>query len=330
MKRFAQWLTTKITDWLMRDAPLRVSPLCDFNHLSHELKQGDVLLIEGRSRVSEVIKMITQSSWTHAALYLGRISDIPDPEIQAKISEAYDGHPSDQLIIEALLGEGTIIAPLHKYREDHIRICRPSRLTTTDAHHIIAYTIKHLGFKYDVRQLFDLARFLFPWAILPRRWRSSLFEHNAGAPTHAVCTTLIAEAFGSVDFPVLPFIDRGLDGSIRFYRRNPRLMSPKDFDSSPYFDIIKYPFLGLDDLGIYRKLPWSSEQVLFNDDHQDFMKRNETEGTASDKSKETPQEKKSNQIDIPITESDDEAIEDEPIDDTPIIQRFRIFTRRKP
>ncbi len=308
MTRFAEWLTTKITEWLMRDAPPQASPLCDFNHLSHELKQGDVLLLEGRSRVAEVIKMITQSSWTHAALYLGRISDIKDPEVVTKINEAYQGHPSDQLIIEALLGEGTIIAPIHKYREDHIRICRPSGLAPSDAQQVIAYAAQHLGFKYDVRQLFDLARFLFPWAILPRRWRSSLFEHNAGEPTHAVCTTLIAEAFGSVDFPVLPFIDRGLDGSIRFYRRNPRLMSPKDFDSSPYFDIIKYPFLGLDDLGIYRKLPWSDDEVLFNDNHQDFQKMSDT----------------------PITESDDEAIEDEPSDELPIIQRFRIFTRREP
>ncbi len=307
MKRFAEWLTTKITDWLMRDAPLQASPLCDFNHLSHELKQGDVLLLEGRSRVSEVIKMITQSSWTHAALYLGRISDIKDPAVVKKINEAYHGHPSDQLIIEALLGEGTIIAPLHKYREDHLRICRPSGLEPSDAQQVIAYAIQHLGFKYDVRQLFDLARFLFPWAILPRRWRSSLFEHNAGEPTHAVCSTLIAEAFGSVDFPVLPFIDRGLDGSIRFYRRNPRLMSPKDFDSSPYFDIIKYPFLGLDDLGIYRKLPWSDDEVLFNDNHQDFQKKSDT----------------------PTAESD-EAIEDEHTDELPIIQRFRIFTRREP
>jgi hypothetical protein len=323
MKQFAQWLTTKITDWLMRDGPIQVSPLCDFNHLSYELKQGDVLLIEGRSRVSEVIKMITQSSWTHAALYLGRISDISDPEIQKKIAATYDGHPSDQLIIEALLGEGTIISSITEYREDHIRICRPTRLTPTDAQHIIAYAIRHLGFKYDVRQLFDLARFLFPWAILPRRWRSSLFEHNAGAPTHAVCTTLIAEAFGSVDFPVLPFIDRGLDGSIRFYRRNPRLMSPKDFDSSPYFDIIKYPFLGLEDLGIYRKLPWGSDKVLYNDNHQDFQKQTEIENLPTTK-------EESNKIDIHFVENNDEAIEDEPTNDEPIIQRFRIFTRRKP
>ena len=319
MRRVTHWLETKITDWLMRDGPPQASPLCDFNHLSHELKAGDVLLMEGRSRVSEVIKMITQSSWTHAALYLGRIDEIPDPEVQEKIKSQYKGNPADQLVIEALLGEGTIIAPLHKYREDHLRICRPAKLAPSDAQHIIGYTVSHLGAQYDVRQLLDLARFLFPWSFLPRRWRSSLFQHNAGAPTHTVCSTLIAEAFGAVNFPVLPFIDRGTDGSIRFYRRNPRLMSPKDFDSSPYFDIIKYPFLGLDDLGLYRKLPWGDNEVLYNDNHQEFKERAELQEESNE----------NNRIEIPAIESDDEVLE-ESADDTPIIQRFRIFTRRRP
>ena len=112
--------------------------------------------------------------------------------------------------------------------------------------------------------------FFFPWGILPRRWRSSLFLHNAGEPTRNVCSSLLVEAFSSVDYPVLPFIDRSEDGALRFFKRNPRLFTPKDFDYSPYFDIIKYPFLGLDDLGIYRKLPWGDENVIFNDDVAGF------------------------------------------------------------
>ena len=322
MRQPTKWLADRITNWLMRDGPPLASPLCDFNHLSYELKPGDVLLVEGRSRVSEVIKMITQSTWTHAALYIGRSYDIADPDIQNLVQENYDGNPSDQLIIEALLGEGTIIAPLRKYRKDHLRICRPSGLAPADAQHIISYTIRHLGAKYDVRQLLDLARFLFPWAILPRRWRSSLFEHNAGIPTHTVCSTLIAEAFGSVDFPVLPFIDRNEDGSIRFYRRNPRLMSPKDFDSSPYFDIIKYPFLGLDDIGIYRKLPWSDE-AYYEDDDQAF------------KAKTRPGEEENKPESVPENEPHPEPDNPEGIipdednnNDTASILRFNVFTRR--
>ena len=64
--------------------------------------QGDVLLVEGRSRVSEVIKIITQSSWTHSALYIGRLFDIDDKVLQARIRGSYEGDPSEQLLVEAL------------------------------------------------------------------------------------------------------------------------------------------------------------------------------------------------------------------------------------
>ena len=144
---------------------------------------------------------------------------------------------------------------------------QPKSLSPKDAARVISHAISRLGSSYDVRHLLDLARFFFPWAVLPRRWRSSLFEHNAGAPTRTVCSSLLAEAFNAVDFPILPFIDRRVDGSLRFFKRNPRLFTPKDFDYSPYFDIIKYPFLGLDDLGIYRKLPWADSELIYNDEH---------------------------------------------------------------
>ncbi len=35
------------------------------------LRKGDVLLVEGTSRFSSAIKYLTQSTWSHAALYIG-------------------------------------------------------------------------------------------------------------------------------------------------------------------------------------------------------------------------------------------------------------------
>ena len=35
------------------------------------LKKGDVLLVEGTSRFSSAIKYLTQSSWSHAAIFVG-------------------------------------------------------------------------------------------------------------------------------------------------------------------------------------------------------------------------------------------------------------------
>ncbi len=266
MRRLSQWIAKRISKWLVKDGPAPTTPLCDFNRLCYELRPGDVLLVEGRSRVSEVIKLITQSTWTHAALYIGRLHDIQDPKLRLRVADAYQGDPNDQLMIEALLDEGTIVAPVIKYKKDHLRICRPTGLSPNDAHRVNGYAIRHIGVDYNIRQLLDLARFLFPWTFLPRRWRSSLFQHNAGGPTRTVCSCLLAEAYSQVDFPILPFIDRGEDGNVRFFKRNPRLFTPKDFDHSPYFDIIKYPFLGLDDLGIYRRLPWCDKENHYNDD----------------------------------------------------------------
>lgn len=271
MRKIGQRIMRWIADWLTKEGPPSSSPLCDFNRLTYELRPGDVLLVEGRSRVSNVIKTITQSTWTHSALYIGRIYDIRDPQQQQKVRMAYKGDLSEQLMVEALLGEGTIIAPVSKYRKDHLRICRPAGLEPEDAHTVVAHAIQHIGIDYDVRHLLDLARFFFPWTFLPRRWRSSLFEHNAGMPTRTVCSSLLASAFNSVNFPILPFIDRDDDGSLRFFKRNPRLFTPKDFDYSPYFDIIKYPFLGLNDLGVYRRLPWCDEDILYNDDERAFV-----------------------------------------------------------
>lgn len=275
-------ISARLSRWLVREGPPTQVPLCDFNRLSYELRPGDVLLVEGRSRISEVIKLITQSTWTHAALYIGRMFDIDDKRLQAKIRAGYEGDPGDQLLVEALLGEGTIIAPLNKYRHHHVRICRPAGLNPGDAQQVINYTLGHLGYAYDVRHLLDLARFIFPWNILPRRWRSSLFQHNAGVPTRTVCSSLLATAFSTVNFPILPFIDRSEDGGVRFYKRNPRLFTPRDFDNSPYFEIIKYPFLGIDDIGLYRRLPWSDSPVLYNDNDREFTAQTQASKTQRD------------------------------------------------
>src|SRR4029453_17327108 len=41
--------------------------------LRQSLEPGDVLLVEGNSHISGVIKYLTQSTWSHAALYVGPI-----------------------------------------------------------------------------------------------------------------------------------------------------------------------------------------------------------------------------------------------------------------
>lgn len=271
MTSLTRWFGRLAMDWLTRDGPPLPVPPCDFDRLGYELRTADVILIEGRSRVADVIRLTTQCPWTHSALYIGRLYDIRDAAMRDRVAEHFNGDPEEQLVIEALLGKGTVVTSLATYRDDHLRICRPEGLAHDDAQRVVNYAVQHLGWGYDLRQILDLARFFFPWTFLPRRWRSSLFQHNAGDATRTVCSTLLAEAFGKVDFPILPFIDRDDDGSVRFFKRNPRLFAPRDFDYSPYFNIIKYPFLGVNDLCLYRRLPWSGDDVMYNDEADDFL-----------------------------------------------------------
>ena len=258
------WLIDKAAHWLNQVTepnPHHV-PLTDFERLSEELRQGDVLLVEGLSRVSQIIKSITFSPWTHSVLYIGRLGEINDGQLKNKIAEFYNGDLHQQLIVEAVLGEGTVIHPVSKYKNEHLRICRPRGISKTDRQQVIAYALSHLGYEYDIRHLLDLARFLLPYSIIPRRWRSTLFTQYAGQQTKNVCSYMLGEAFASVDFPVLPVAERSDNGDFKLYRRNPRLLTPKDFDYSPYFDIIKYPYLGLDEVAAYRSLPWNSEGAI--------------------------------------------------------------------
>jgi hypothetical protein len=263
--RFKNFLWEKWVHWLIYEPPNYKTPLTSFERLRYELRPGDVLLVEGRSNVAEIIKSITQSMWTHSFFYIGRLHDIDDPMLRDHIQKYRHCMPEEQLIIEAILGKGIIVTSIEDYEGEHLRICRPRGITRADSQKVIKYAINDLGKDYNVRQIMDLARFMFPYWFLPRRWRSSLFEHNAGRPTKTVCSTMMAEAFAKVRFPIIPVLHQDKAGNLKLIRGNSQLMTPRDFDHSPYFDVIKYPILDFDELGIYRKLPWDQTSVHCND-----------------------------------------------------------------
>ncbi len=267
-------LTNLVADILVKEREVRVVPQCDFERFLFELRLCDVILLEGRSRVSEVIKTITLSCWTHSVLYIGRLNDIEDLELRRLARSYYPGSPDDQLIIESLLGEGTIISPLKKYQYDNIRICRPRDLSPRDAQKVMGTAIQYLGTKYSTRQLFDIARFMFPYGILPRRWRSSLFRHHAGESTRTICSTMIVESFAAAHYPVLPVIQRTKENKLKWFRRNANIITPRDFDYSPFFDIIKFPFMG-DEMCVYRNLPWDKDGVIYNDEMECLIDNSE-------------------------------------------------------
>lgn len=262
--KLKNYVWDKFVHWLSYESPNFKTPLTSFERLRYELRPGDVLLVEGRSNVAEIIKTVTQSMWTHSLFYVGRLHDIDDSILRDHIQKYRHCSPDEQLIIEAVLGKGIIISSIEDYDGEHMRICRPRGITRKDSQTVLEYAIRQLGTDYNVRQIMDLARFMIPYWFLPRRWRSSLFEHNAGRPTKNVCSTMMAEAFAKVRFPIVPVIHQDKEGNLSMIRSNSKLITPRDFDHSPYFDVIKYPILDFDELGIYRKLPWDQTSVHCN------------------------------------------------------------------
>ena len=208
------------------------------------LQPGDVLLVEGNNNISGIIKYLTQSTWSHAALYVGPIGE----------RTAADGEPL--VLVEAVLGQGVIGAPLSKYTRFHTRICRPVGLTPDDRARVCNYAAERIGFDYDVKNILDLMRFLIPLPV-PQRWRRRMMALGSGHPTRIICSALIAQAFESVRYPILPRVTMAESEAARqeiLEIRHSSLYAPRDFDISPYFQLVK-PTIenGFD----YRKMCWA-------------------------------------------------------------------------
>lgn len=214
--------------------------------LRDSLRPGDVLLVEGNNRVSGVIKYLTQSTWSHAALYVGRVGDRTAP----------DGEPL--ALVEAELGKGVIATPLSKYFQYHTRICRPVGLSAEDCARVCCYAAERIGFDYDLKNILDLMRYLFPMPV-PARFRRRMIALGSGDPTRIICSALIAQAFDSVRYPILPKTARVDSEAMReeiLEIRHSSLYAPRDFDISPYFEVVK-PTLrnGFD----YRRMQWADQ-----------------------------------------------------------------------
>ena len=78
---------------------------------------------------------------------------------------------------------------------------------------------------------------------------------------------------------------------MKLYKRNPRLFTPKDFDYSPYFDIIKYPYFGLDDVAAYRGLPWDTEGMVCNSSGDCYVPLNVDDDVEEEDSDESSQDR---------------------------------------
>ena len=221
----------------------------DPDALRQSLEPGDVLLVEGNNHISGVIKYLTQSTWSHSALYVGPLADC--------VTEDGESH----VLIEANLGEGVVSAPLSKYLKFHTRICRPVGLTEADRATVCAYATARIGFAYDLKNITDLMRYLLPLPV-PQRWRRRMIALGSGDPSRLICSALIADAFRAVQYPILPKITltrsrQALEQILEI--RHSSLYCPRDFDISPYFNVVKPTIArGFD----YKALHWADSTAI--------------------------------------------------------------------
>ena len=230
------WLQEKISAFIIRYLHKPVWRYKTFSVTSPEilkrhLRPGDVLLVEGNQRISSIIKFLTQSTWSHATLYIGNHA-------------TKDAEGEELCLIEAEADGGVKTSPLRKYSHLNTRICRPASLNSNEIDQAIIFALNSIGHQYDMKNIIDLGRYLFPYPPVPIFMRRRMLALGSGDPTRAICSTLIAKAFQSVNYPILPDIthektlNRYIEKEI-FHIRHHSLFTPRDFDLSPYFSVVK-------------------------------------------------------------------------------------------
>ena len=240
--------------------------------LRRHIRKGDVVLVEGDQRVSEVIKYLTQSSWSHAAIYIGDELWKRNPALRHVLRTEF-GDEAQHLVVEALVEEGVVASPLSKYLDFNIRVCRPYNLRREDLREVLDDVMVQIGYRYDVKNLIDLARYFLPVSLVPRRLRQRALTFGSGIPTQVICSSLIAHAFSRVRYPILPEVTPGdappqIRSKLAWLGRQPlpvaglfhtppiTLTTPRDFDISPYFEIVKFNILE-DTRFDYRQIRWA-------------------------------------------------------------------------
>ena len=273
-----------LTDWIISvvTRPRRVYRRYGSNDvvkLKKQIRRCDVILIDGDQRVSQAIKTLTMSSWSHNCVYIGDELVRRDHPLKADVERRF-GREARHLVIEALVNEGVVVSPLVKYLDFNIRICRPAGLREDDARTILDDLTSQIGNHYDIKNFVDLTRYLLPFHWIPARYREDALHLGSGVATETICSSMTAAAFQRVGFPILPEykperprttgekVKAALLGRRArraytglFHARHPTLVVPRDFDLSPYFEIVKFNAIA-DGSFDYRKIRWAKMNVF--------------------------------------------------------------------
>jgi hypothetical protein len=280
------WLLDRMSDWAvgLLTKPIKSYALHipnDIAALKRHIRKGDVILVEGNERISECIKYLTQSSWSHSALYVGDEPIRRNPEMKAPLVAQF-GEEANFLVVEAIVEAGVVLSPLSKYRDFNIRVCRPFNLSSPDLADVMDEALRSVGNTYDLRNVIDLARYFLPVSLVPARFRRQALQFGSGEPTRVICSSVIASSFHRVKFPIVPNYEhlptpatppappkrklwpigsKSTTGALQYGALrmvSPTLVTPRDFDLSPYFEIIKFNII--ENMRFdYHKILWAGD-----------------------------------------------------------------------
>ena len=191
----------------------------------------------------------------HATLYIGD-----------HLGPADDGQEA-KLLCDVDVNDGVRVVPLSVFSNVHTRICRPVGLSEAEIDAVVSHTVSRVGFSYDLKNVFDLARYLIRTPPVPDSMKRRMIALGSGEPTRAICSTLLAQAFGSIRYPILPEVELheapspGADQARAeiLHIRHYSLYMPRDFDTSPFFRIIKPRIEGGFD---FHRLVWGESESL--------------------------------------------------------------------
>lgn len=239
----------------------------DFEKLCDTIQPGDLVLVEGRSEMSRIIKFFSLSQWSHVGMYVGDRLIRDDRSDHVKTINQF-GERARHMLVEAFSGKGVIASPLDTYQSYNIRLCRPYGITPEDLRTVINQVIDKLGSQYDDQNILDIALMVIQSWFRPMNERMARACLGACNDFQVICSGMIAKAFQSVGYPIVPGLVKrkpaaGLKkenpyGAELIMRHYSQIM-PRDFDLSPNFEIIKFNI-------IETKEPFDYKSLWMKDD----------------------------------------------------------------
>ena len=187
----------------------------DRQALAAVLRCGDVLLIAGNTRCANLVKRLTQSTWSHVSMYVGHMEDASDP----------------LCVVEADIVHGVRAIRLSQLQAHRVWVLRPVGLDDTQRARLAESVLRHIGSEYDLAHAWLLAR-----SLLLRRWWAglrSLSTSLRGSARRFICSSLIAQSFALIGHSIVP-----AGGTVAGRAAQDNALVPADFERASLFAVV--------------------------------------------------------------------------------------------